>query len=54
MFSVSSQESEMFRYLELYNDLKDLQHAKLTDSEAQQLQGLNGQVNCSSTKTNLI
>ena len=51
VFSVSSQESEAFKYLELYIDLKDLQQVKLTDSEAQQLWGLAGQVNCSSTKT---
>ena len=75
-FSVSSQESETFKYLGLdidqknhvitlhqisyKNELKEcdieksrkeLQHVKLTDSEAQQLRGLAGQLNWSSAKT---
>ena len=69
-FSVSSQESETFKYLGLYidqkndvitlhqipdinklkecdieNSCKELQHAKLTDSEDQQLRGLAGELN---------
>ena len=73
---MSSQESETFKYLGLYNDQKsnvitlhqipyinelkecdiekshkELQNAKLTDSEAQQLRGLAGQLNWSLAQT---